>query len=262
MLRGERFERISGLSWGRTQRADWIVFAWKPNGECESLRAVEAPSGRVVRLTSCDANEGIHFDSTPAWTSQGDLLFASSRGGVYNLYRLSTPQLDQLLQSSPDLPTRSERAVPWVARTLTHFETGGLFPVENAQGKIWASVYGVNGFDLAKVDAQELKPLVSVQKPPHELDTQLRIEWPDPEQDHPPGQVSEYSSHPSIWPRYWVPGFARVTSWLVGGRPGIHARERHSYDLNARDSRALSNSSRWLSIDGYPMWALAVQGAI
>jgi hypothetical protein len=102
--------------------------------------------GRVERVTDDDA-----LDTGPAWTPDGRfLLFASDRGGVYNLY--------------------AWEAATGRLRQVTNVETGALQPDVSPDGKTIAFVsYGREGYALATIPFDEatwLEPLAAPAAPP------------------------------------------------------------------------------------------------
>jgi hypothetical protein len=88
--------------------------------------------GRLTRLTEDDA-----IDLQPAWTPDGRwLLFASDRGGVFNLHAWS--------------------AETGAFRQVTNLEAGALGPAVSPDGRTIAfSTYGRRGYDLAVIPFDE-----------------------------------------------------------------------------------------------------------
>jgi hypothetical protein len=245
VFRGERFERASGVAWGRGALADWIAFSWKANGAGEQLLALNAKTGAVRALTPVSAVEARENESTPSWTPEGDLLYAGSSGGVFNVFRLGQASVLRALEGPPGgfgTPSR-----------LTNLETGAFFPVLSRSGRLFAVAYGASGFDAAVLSREETSGAPGLATPrsklrSHEAAHEVAHEVAQaatptsslaaaPE---PPASES-YSPFPSIWPRYWFPFASVVTDGVTLGisTSGNDALSIHSYNLSAAwDSRA------------------------
>jgi hypothetical protein len=136
--------------------------------------------GQVERVTDDDA-----LDTAPAWTPDGRfLLFASDRGGVFNLYAW-------------------ESATGRI-RQVTNVELGAYEPDVSPDGRTIVFVtYSRAGFDLATLPLDEatwLEPLPSRPAPPLATwPTAAEAHLPDPIPSHP------YSPWSTVAPTFWLP---------------------------------------------------------
>jgi hypothetical protein len=249
LFRAQRFERLSNPVWGRGWAKDWIVFSYKVNGGNERLMAVSVHT-RQTRMLTRHAGPSLRVNEvTPVWTAEGGLLYASTLGGVPNIYRISPAQLRRTLaeEDALALPIR-----------VTNLETGAMFPLEVSSGAgkrpaLLAMVYGAEGFDLNELAPAEYGPeppsLDSLHSKLGKKETvsekpdpeRYWVDWPRPNEEHSEGDPNGYSVFPALWPKYWLPFFAKVPDGvLIGaGIQGSDALGRHSYGIQvAWDSRA------------------------
>ncbi|HSN92252.1 MAG TPA: hypothetical protein VLS93_13560, partial [Anaeromyxobacteraceae bacterium] len=99
--------------------------------------------GALTRVTDDDA-----VDLSPSWSPDGRwLLFASDRGGIYNLYAA-----DLGGGSAPAGPAAPEAASRPAVRQVTNVETGALQPAVSPDGRTLAYVtYSRAGYDLTAI---------------------------------------------------------------------------------------------------------------
>jgi hypothetical protein len=152
--------------------------------------------GRVERVTDDDA-----LDTGPAWTPDGRfLLFASDRGGIFNLY--------------------AWEAATGATRQVTNVETGALQPDVSPDGRTIVFVtYSRAGYDLATIPFDEASWLEATPAPP-------AVATPTPTPT-PTSTSAEYPSRPySPWrtvrPTFWLPiagadGAGRTYGAFTGG---------------------------------------------
>jgi hypothetical protein len=177
--------------------------------------------GRVERITDDDA-----LDTGPAWTPDGRfLLFASDRGGIFNLHAWET--------------------ATGAVRQVTNVELGAFQPDVSPDGRTIAFVsYSRAGHDLATIPLDEatwLEPLPAPPPPP------LAVE---PARDELPSRP--YSPWRTLAPAFWLPaissdGAGQTYGALTAGRDVL---VRHAW-----------SASGWWSADGRePGYAVAYQG--
>ncbi len=183
--------------------------------------------GRVERITDDDA-----LDTGPAWTPDGRfLLFASDRGGIFNLHAWS--------------------AATGAIRQVTNVETGALEPDVSPDGKTIVFVsYSAAGYDLATIPLDEATWLMPLAPPPvPALDaapTAAEAALPDPVPSRP------YSPWATVRPTFWLPlagrdGAGTIFGALTGGADVLL---RHAWSAEG-----------WWSVDGKePGYAFAYQG--
>ena len=244
LYRGTRFDRFAAPAWGHGDHRDWIAFTAKVNGGNERLIAVNNVSLEVRTLTPLLPLKSLRINEvTPSWTEDGSLLYASSQGGIFNIYKLN--KFD-LFQKNYAKPTR-----------LTHLETGAIFPIEGrSPQEVFAMLYGSSGFDIASIEAsphlERIPHLLSLHEklhpaanpPKNDLvpnEDELLVDSPNPTDEHPEGIHEKYSPFPSLLPHYWLPFTQKVTDgWTLGVQTsGFDALERHAYSATvAWDSRA------------------------
>lgn len=231
--------------------------------------------GRVVRVTDDDA-----LDVAPAWLPDGRLLFASDRGGVYNLYAFEPgtggwrsevvvpapasppPEPATLLSPVPPVapgppePEASsgkapggDRAVEVVAgrlRQVTNAEMGALQSDASPDGRRIAYVsYSSAGYDLALLEVDEAAWLDASPAAPRPAGILY-----DPSADAP---VLRYDPLPTLYPRFWLPVFGwDAAGFTLGGlTAGRDAVALHSWALDLRWSFGTST----------PVYDLAYVGA-
>jgi len=146
-------------------------------------------AGRVERVTDDDA-----LDTGPAWTPDGRfLLFASDRGGIFNLY--------------------AWEAATGKVRQVTNVETGALQPDVSPDGKTVAFVtYARAGYDLATIPFDEASWLEPIAAPPSLP--------PPPAADAAaagPLPSRPYRPWPTLRPTFWLPLVgASESGWTFG----------------------------------------------
>ena len=243
LYRGSRFDRLAAPAWGHSDHRDWIVFSAKVNGGNERIIAVNNVSLEVRTLTPLMSQAIRMNEVTPSWTEDGSLLYSSSQGGIFNIYKLNK---SELFQKNYAKPTR-----------LTHLETGAIFPIEGRTSQeIFAMLYGSSGFDIAAIETaphpervphllslhEKLHPTQNLAKSDHIPDEEdLLVDFPSPTDEHPEGTHEKYSPFPSLLPHYWLPFAQKITDgWTFGVQTsGFDALERHAYTVSAAwDSRA------------------------
>ncbi len=177
--------------------------------------------GKVVRLTDDDA-----LDTGPAWTPDGRyLLFASDRGGIFNLYACE-PETGAI-------------------RQVTNVETGALQPEVSPDGKKIVFVsYSRAGYDLAAVafdPATWLEPFPAPPPPPPAPAA--------PEEE--PLPTRPYRALETARPTLWFPllGASGGAAYLGALTAGTDVLFRHTW---------LAEGFVWT--DGYPGYAFAYQG--
>ncbi|HET8539222.1 MAG TPA: BamA/TamA family outer membrane protein [Anaeromyxobacter sp.] len=182
--------------------------------------------GRVARVTDDDA-----LDTAPAWTPDGRfLLFASDRGGIYNLYawEVATGGL----------------------RQVTNVETGAFQPEVSPDGKTLAFVtYGRAGYDLATIPLDEatwLEPSAAPPAPPAMADGAAA-----------PLASRPYSPWATVTPTLWLPLYSSNGRDSIFGAftGGADVLLRHLWAFQAWwDTRGTALGS------GEPGYAFAYQG--
>jgi hypothetical protein len=177
--------------------------------------------GRVERITDDDA-----LDTGPAWTPDGRfLLFASDRGGIFNLH--------------------AWEAATGAVRQVTNVELGAFQPDVSPDGRTIVFVtYSRAGHDLATIPLDEgtwLEPLPA--PPPPTLAAA-------PEREELPSRP--YRPWRTLAPTFWLPvlssdGAGTTYGALTAGRDVLL---RHAWSASA-----------WWSADGRePGYAVAYQG--
>ncbi|MCC7441767.1 MAG: hypothetical protein IT285_09040 [Bdellovibrionales bacterium] len=246
LFRTQRFERLATPVWGRGRSREWVVFSYKVNGGNERLMAVSVKS-RMTRMLTRHAGPSLRVSEvTPFWQMDGGLLYASTLGGVLNLYRIEAAQLDRAF---------AEEGVLAIPSRITNFETGAMFPVvsQGQPDRLLAMAYEASGFSLAEIPTSKglanpasldslhskLSPdTIAAEKPDPE---RYWVDWPRPREEHSEGDPDGYSAFPALWPKFWLPFFEKVTDGITLGAQtqGQDALERHRYTLNvAWDNRA------------------------
>jgi len=156
---------------------------------------------------------------------------------------------------------------------ITHFETGGVFPLpvkfsNRSAENLFCFVYGAGGFELSQVESVSVREK-SLGSPViiSTLRDKLQEEIPTPKtirkrskdfyrnSNLPREQVSRPfggkkmkkkegdspSVFPSLWPNYWLPEFSAIPDGILVGAQtrGRDTLERHSFAIGAAyDSRA------------------------
>ena len=183
--------------------------------------------GRVERLTDDDA-----LDTAPAWTPDGRfLLFASDRGGIFNLYAW-------------------EGATGRI-RQVTNVELGAYEPDVSPDGRtVVFATYSGAGWDLATVafdEASWLEPLAAPPVPAFASPpTAAEASLPDPLPSRP------YSAWPTVAPTFWLPIVASDAAGPVFGAltGGTDVLARHAWTLEGW----------WSRTPDKPGYAVAYQG--
>jgi hypothetical protein len=183
--------------------------------------------GRVVRVTDDDA-----LDTGPAWTPDGRfLLFASDRGGVFNLHAWDS--------------------ATGAIRQVTNVELGAFEPDVSPDGRTILFVsYSRAGYDLATIplDAETWlephapAPVPAAANAPTPAETAL----PDPIPSRP------YSPWSTVRPMFWFPVIAADGAGPVFGAftAGVDVLQRHAWTAQA-----------WWSGNGQePGYSAAYQG--
>lgn len=160
--------------------------------------------GRVEKVTDDDA-----LDTGPAWTPDGRfLLFASDRGGIFNLY--------------------AWEGATGVLRQVTNVETGALQPEPSPDGRTIVFVtYSRAGYDLAAIPLDESTWLDPVAAPPTV-----------PAEPSPPAEplaTRPYRALDTLGPTLWLPfvgadGAGYTFGALTGGADVLL---RHAWALEA-----------------------------
>jgi hypothetical protein len=188
--------------------------------------------GQLTRLTDDDA-----IDLQPAWSPDGRwLLFASDRGGVYNLHAWS-----------PESGLRQ----------VTNLETGALDPAISPDGRTIAFAgYGRAGFDLATIpfdpaswldeELPAVAPVAAAQPPAAPATT------PAPTT---PLVATPYSPITAL-PTYWIPFFAASTEGNVFGAytAGSDVLARHNWQAQGWWDTAFQSAGYTLSYGGGWSW--------
>ena len=182
--------------------------------------------GEVVRVTDDDA-----LDTAPAWTPDGRyLLFASDRGGIFNLYAWegATGRL----------------------RQVTNAELGAYEPdVSPDGGRIVFATYSRAGWDLATIALDEATWLDPVAPPP----APDVVEVPTPAEAALPELIPSrpYSPWPTVAPSFWLPLVASDAAGVTFGAltAGFDVLGRHAWSLES-----------WWSRADQPGYAAAYQG--
>jgi Omp85 superfamily domain/WD40-like Beta Propeller Repeat len=148
--------------------------------------------GAVERVTDDDA-----LDTGPAWTPDGRfLLFASDRGGIFNLY--------------------AWESATGALRQVTNLELGALEPDVSPDGKTVAFVsYSKGGHDVATLPLDEGAWMEPIDPPPRSSFASL-----EPAAEDLPSR--RYSPWPTVRPTFWLPllfqdGAGSAFGALTGG---------------------------------------------
>jgi Tol biopolymer transport system component len=187
--------------------------------------------GKVMRVTDDDA-----LDLTPTWTPDGKwLLFASDRGGVYDLYAwaptadpTSNPTATATSATTAD-PTPTSTApdtippLPGTIRQVTNVETGALEPAVSPDGTTIAFVtYSRRGYDLATIPFEPETWLDPTPAPPAPA--------PAPRPAYAPLPTRPYRALDTLGPTFWLPIWSTdaegtILGAITGGGDvvGLHA---------------------------------------
>ncbi len=186
--------------------------------------------GVLTKVTDDDA-----IDLSPAWTPDGRfLLFASDRGGVYNLYAWDSnppaaepePEPGPAPATEPNSPPAPIVPPPSRIRQVTNVETGAFQPAVSPDGKTIAFVtYSRRGFDLATIPFDPSAWLEPI-PPPAPLPA-LPLAAADPLPSHP------YRPLDTLGPTFWFPFLAADAAGTTFGAitAGEDVLGRHAYAL-------------------------------
>lgn len=165
-------EVIADLSWS-PDGAALVASVWR-QAQGWNLERFTLGDRRWQALTQ-DAAIEMH----PQFAPEGQaVLFTSDHGGIYNLRRL-------------DLASGR-------VATLTNVPGGAFYPTMTADGTLYYSGYGAQGFDLYRLAAAEPLPTPSAPQGPSAV-----AAAPAPE---PPSlTISEYTPWNTLRPRWWLP---------------------------------------------------------
>jgi Omp85 superfamily domain/WD40-like Beta Propeller Repeat len=177
--------------------------------------------GTVERVTDDDA-----LDTGPAWTPDGRfLLFASDRGGIFNLY--------------------AWESATGAVRQVTNVELGALEPDVSPDGRTIAFLtYSKAGYDVATIPFDEATWMEPLAAPPPPV---LPADPPAAELPSRP-----YSPWPTLRPTFWLPvwfddGAGTVVGAFTGGADVLL---HHIWTMEA-----------WWSVHGHePGYAASYQG--
>ena len=225
---GKNFEKISRPAWGRGVAKDWIVFGSKPIQQNEDLYLIQVSTKQLKKITFNEKNKKWVQAITPSWSQRGDLIFSSSKSGIYNVYELKWEDVEK-------------KAEP---KRLTHFETGAFYPQSLVDGRHLAMIYGPEGFDVGVY-----QPKLRKQKPVElgTLKERLNLKKENQSSSKVAENISikiekeDYSPFPSLWPQYVLPfGQVLQDGWLLGARTSANdSLSRHGFGaLGAWDTRA------------------------
>ena len=78
-------------------------------------------------------------DRDPSWSPEGELLFVSDVGGIFNVY--------------------ARDPASGAVEQVTNVRGGAFFPTANAAGQVVYSGYGTEGFHLYRIDRSEAEPV-------------------------------------------------------------------------------------------------------
>jgi hypothetical protein len=166
--------------------------------------------GRVERVTDDDA-----LDTGPAWTPDGRfLLFASDRGGIFNLY--------------------AWEAATGAVHQVTNVEDGAMQPDVSPDGGTIAFVtYSSAGYDVATLPFDPSTWLEPLAAPP------ARTLTPEPTAPELPS--GPYSPWPTVRPTFWLP------LWITDGAGDAFGALTGGADVLLHHIWALQ---AWWSVDG------------
>jgi hypothetical protein len=202
-----QFGRVSDPRFSRDSKL--VAFSFQRNGTLGSDILVVHLEGTESGPTAL-VDDGA-FNRFPVYDLEGRLTFVSDRTGVDNLYRFGA--------TGPEM--------------ITNVTTGLALPAFGPKG-LYASVFGVDGWDLARIEPAQTPydpKLLTVEKPPA----------PEPDTTGSPAgraraadlEMKDYSIFPSIWPREWLPIlYIGQQGIYAGGQVlGFDAVDRHRYVL-------------------------------
>ena len=194
------WQQIATPTWspdGKRVAISW----WRQDDGKRDLWIVDIETGASTRLT-----DDFAMDIDPYWADPETIYFSSDRSGIYNIYSIR-PDGSQLTQ-------------------LSNVVTG-LFAPQPAPGNaVYASVYGADGFDLARFEPRSVPAAPSRSK--------------GSQPDYPEVDTASFADRPYRAPRWTLPILLQpqigvVTSGagfggsIVGGDPV----GRHGYEVTA-----------------------------
>jgi hypothetical protein len=233
LYEGGEFERLSYPTYGRGEFRDWILFQQKTNEKSDRLLAIHHSSG-VLRVITPQVSLALRAqDLTPSWGLSGDILYSSSRGGIYQVYRIRRDSLRTLLRGQTLAHSPIER--------VSHVMTGAFHPVEipGDSRSGFAMVYTALGMRLHRMEFSQvdLGPLPyrleSLEEKLQGTGERLpRVKWKAGKEREewtlrqdlvatPSSQSlttqETYEPWSTLKPRYWFPSIGRVPEgWQLG----------------------------------------------
>ena len=205
-----RYERVSNPKFSPDGRR--VVFSLHRQGKTgEDLMEIQL----AVKSVSTLVTDG-HYNRFPTFDSQGALFFVSDATGVDNLYRWVEGRA--------------------ISERLTNVTTGLWFPAFSPDGKVYASVYSPQGWDLARVAPSSVSFSPQAIAPiPAPEPVAPAMSGSEIEEKAASFSVRDYSIFPSIWPRIWVPTVFATQDGVSASAQvtGFDAVDRHRYTLGA-----------------------------
>jgi Tol biopolymer transport system component len=212
----------------------WALPRWSPDGTriaaarwraggFHDVVVMDADGGAILPLTRTRA-----IDTAPAWSPDGRyVLFSSDRTGIANLFAHDL-EMDEV-------------------RQVTNVLTGAFQPDVSPDGRwIAFSVYGANGYDLARMpyDPDGWRPA-----PPLRPEILARTGDPADFQRTAGGPARRYSPARSLRPAYWLPVIEtqdQLGTFLGISTDGADLVGRHRYTLSASVVPASGRAEAWL----------------
>jgi hypothetical protein len=228
LVEGEMLERLSSPTWGRS--GEWIVYVSRPPNSGSSLRATNLKTKRKIVLTLPESVR--EMVTGPTFSSEGDLIFSSNRGGVFNLRQISAVRLSEVLDGRAKGTPRME--------TLTNAKYGLFEPAFGKRAEkpvVFALEYGERGLDLVEIPfsgkdlpapkigtVREKIRSVSSSEAENAATSPSRLLH---------SERRRYSVWPAVLPHYWAPDLRRVPDgFRMGALTGsLDAWERHDYRI-------------------------------
>ncbi|MBC7693042.1 MAG: PD40 domain-containing protein [Methylotenera sp.] len=208
---GQKLDRVSTPKFSPDSKH--IVFSLHRNGKIgEEIFEVDLAARKLSALIADQ-----HMNRFPTYDSEGKIHFVSDLTGVDNIYRWN-----------------SAKAVP---SQVTNVTTGIWMPTFAPDHSVYASVYGNDGWSLAKVELSD-KAIPSAQvrvsvPPAPEPYVSPSEAAPGSASASAEAEIKDYSPWPSLLPRQWAPILLiQPNETLVGGQIlGYDATDRHRYVL-------------------------------
>ncbi|HWI39997.1 MAG TPA: BamA/TamA family outer membrane protein, partial [Verrucomicrobiae bacterium] len=195
--------RVSSPQWSPDGKS--IAYAVASNGGENSLRLYEVAAAAERTLLA-----GREHLSSPAWEKGGGLVYVSDRGGVYNLFRLSSTG---------------------ASSRITNLIGGAFHPSVSPDGRtILYSAYGSRGFRIASLEAAAppLPPIL-----PSIANEAAPAPVPPAGAASPvPAEAAKpYSSLSTLPPTFWLPMVFGEGDGVAPGAftAGMDALGYHSY---------------------------------